>query len=103
MSTAWLCIIILIIVDFFFLGWIYNVNNAIKTIENTESTICPIYFCDFYTDPQTGNLEPGSLCYNNLNNDISQNTGTMVAYRYTNSDKTSYSCQKTYVQNNIVI
>lgn len=102
LSTVWFCIIMLIFVDLFFISWIYTLNKSIKKIQSKESPLCPLYFCDFYTDPSTGSLQPGSYCYNNLNSDITKNTGQMLAYRYTNSDKTTYSCQNTLLESNIV-
>uniref|UniRef100_A0A6C0BD59 Uncharacterized protein n=1 Tax=viral metagenome TaxID=1070528 RepID=A0A6C0BD59_9ZZZZ len=74
-------------------------RNSIKNYQSSESPICPVYFCDQYTDPTTGYLEPGSLCYTNT----SGSNNVMTAYRYTNSDQSTYECQKYLIENNLVI
>lgn len=74
-------------------------NKNINNYEQEESPICPVYFCDQYIDPTTGDLEPGSLCYINtpgVNN-------LMTGYRYTNSDNSEYECQQYKINNNVII
>ena len=98
-STALFCIIVFLVLDLFLLLWIIKLRRGITSFQSQESAICPLYFCDLYTDPTTGSLQPGSLCYNG-------STGPddmMVAYRYVNSDQTSYSCQNSLIANNIIL
>lgn len=96
-SVAWVAVILFIILDLFILYWIGKVKTNITNIQSNESTIAPVYFCDFYIDPETGNQEPGSLCYTN---EIG-NGNQMVAYRYT--DGQNYECQKIRISNNIIL
>lgn len=95
-STALICAILFIFLDVVILLWILQIVNYINNFQSQESTLCPVYFCDQYTDPSTGELEPGSLCY--VNTPGADNL--MVAYRYTNSS--TYECQKYSVNDNII-
>lgn len=96
-SVAWIAVVLFILLDIFLIYWIGKVKANITNIQSNESTMAPLYFCDFYTDPTTGNQEPGSLCY------IEEPGGgnQMVAYRYT--DDNNFECQKTRVSNNIIL
>ena len=96
-SVTWIAVILFMILDLLLLLWIGKVKTNISNIQSNESTTCPLYYCDFYTDPSSGNQMPGSLCY--INETGSGNN--MVAYRYTENG--SYECQKTRVSDNIIL
>lgn len=97
LSTIVICIILFILVDLVILYWINTTLTKINKFQSHESSICPIYYCDQYANPSTGNLEPGSLCYS----DTSSSNNIMTAYRYTNGN--NYECQKYLVSDNVVI
>lgn len=98
-STALFCIIMLAIIDLLIIYWIVTINNKITTYQSSESPICPVYFCDEFTNPSTGELNPGSYCYVTT---TGQNN-VMVAYRYTDSSNNDYQCQKYPISDNIIL
>lgn len=96
-QVSWIVIFFLVIIDILLIIWIVKVKSYIKSIQSNESVIAPVYYCDFYQDPTSGELEPGSPCYVTENG--SQNK--MVAYRYDSNG--NIQCQNTRVSNNIVL
>lgn len=101
MSSCFIYIICLIILNLFILLWILRTNYYINTFKSSESNICPVYYCDEIMNPKTGQLQPGSLCYTMAIGENGENN-MMVAYRYTNDDKSSFHCQNFVITNNIV-
>ena len=98
-STVLFCIILFLIFDVILFYWIFKMRNTINNYQLSESAICPLYFCDQYSDPSTGILQPGSLCYTNTTGP----NNSMVAYRYNNSNQTSYQCQNSLIQDNVIL
>ena len=93
-SVSIITIVLFIILDFFVFYWIYKTRDSINKIKATESTLCPVYFCDFYENPITSELEPGSYCYSK----IPGKGDRMVAYRYNDGE---YECQELMISDNI--
>lgn len=95
--VSWIVVLFLMIVDILLIFWIVKVKSFIKSVQSNESVMAPVYYCDFYEDPETGNLEPGSLCYVSSPGDGNK----MVAYRY-DSDG-NVQCQNTRISDNIIV
>lgn len=84
--------------DFLILYWIFKTRNDIEDFQSKESPICPVYFCDEYVDPDTDEIKPGSLCYTSSQ----EFENLMTAYRYTDSSKQTFNCQKYLIDRNII-
>lgn len=99
MSTVFLVIIMIVILDLVILYWIFSTNKKFIAYQSSESPICPLYFCDQIINPTTEQLQPGSYCYVNTPGQ----DNLMVAYRYEDSSKTSYQCQKYNISDNVIL
>lgn len=72
-------------------------NNTIDNKHNSESSNCPVYFCDQFYNPTNGNIETGSYCYSNT----PSKENKMVAYRYDTNG--NIECQKYNLGDNVIV
>ncbi len=82
-------IFILVLILVAFIAWFVSALNSLEECRNTESLLCPVFYCGNVT--KTG--EPGTKCLDEFGNSLK------VAYR--NDSDGTLQCQSYTVNSNL--